>query len=162
MYTIHTKAVNSAILFVPLWQHTWYNHICLKNVLSPQLNHPYKYMCIIHTVSKFSNFVCTSVTAHMRAMEPMLLVMVTRVALARSSLVTSLRRCLHIMWPKLHTQLKSKGPALCTQITYGTSYDQKLNTTSVNRSLCTAYKAYCVWQIIWKKLHTQPQSTVLQ
>lgn len=45
----------------------------------------------------------TSVAAHMRAIEPMLLVMVTRVALARSSRVASSRLCLLIMWPKLET-----------------------------------------------------------
>lgn len=44
---------------------------------------------------------CTSLTAHMRAMDPMLLVMVTSVALARSSLLMLSRFSLLIMWPKL-------------------------------------------------------------
>lgn len=45
--------------------------------------------------------VCTSLTAHIRAMDPMLLVMVTSVALARSSLLMLSRFSLLIMWPKL-------------------------------------------------------------
>src|SRR6218665_163606 len=46
---------------------------------------------------------CTSLTAHILAIEPMLLVMVTSVALARSSLLTSLRLSSLIMCPKLDT-----------------------------------------------------------
>lgn len=41
--------------------------------------------------------VCTSLTAHIRAMDPMLLVMVTSVALARSSLLMLSRFSLLIM-----------------------------------------------------------------
>lgn len=43
----------------------------------------------------------TSLSAHIRAMEPMLLVMVIKVALARSSLLTESRFSLLIMFPKL-------------------------------------------------------------
>lgn len=43
----------------------------------------------------------TSLTAHMRAMEPMLLVIVTKVALARSSLDMLSLFSLLIMCPKL-------------------------------------------------------------
>lgn len=43
----------------------------------------------------------TSLTAHMRAMEPMLLVIVTKVALARSSLEILSLFSLLIMCPKL-------------------------------------------------------------
>lgn len=43
----------------------------------------------------------TSLTAHILAMDPMLLVMVTSVALARSSLLMLSRFSLLIMWPKL-------------------------------------------------------------
>lgn len=51
----------------------------------------------------------TSLTAHMRAMEPMLLVMVTSVALARSSLLMLSRFSLLIMWPKLSGRDKRIG-----------------------------------------------------
>lgn len=43
----------------------------------------------------------TSLSAHIRAMEPMLLVMVIKVALARSSLLTDSLFSLLIMFPKL-------------------------------------------------------------
>lgn len=44
---------------------------------------------------------CTSLSAHMRVIEPMLFVMVTSVALARSSLETESLFSLDIMFPKL-------------------------------------------------------------
>lgn len=43
----------------------------------------------------------TSFNAHMRVIEPMLFVMVTSVALAKSSFETESRFSLHIMLPKL-------------------------------------------------------------
>lgn len=46
-------------------------------------------------------FPSTSLSAHIRAMEPMLLVMVVKVALARSSLLTASLFSLLIMFPKL-------------------------------------------------------------
>lgn len=54
----------------------------------------------------------TSLSAHIRAMEPMLLVMVIKVALARSSLLTESRFSLLIMFPKLEkTILGVKSPS---------------------------------------------------
>lgn len=47
----------------------------------------------------------TSLSAHIRAMEPMLLVMVIRVALARSSLLANSRFSLLIMFPKLNRKV---------------------------------------------------------
>jgi len=52
-----------------------------------------------------SSHVFTSFTAHMRAIEPMLFVIVTSVAFARSALLAFRRRSSHAMCPKLpHTE----------------------------------------------------------
>jgi len=47
-----------------------------------------------------------SLTAHMRAIEPMLLVIVTSVACARSSFVIVFLRSLEFICPKLKTEQK--------------------------------------------------------
>lgn len=83
----------------------------------------------------------TSFTAHMRAMEPMLFVMVTRVALARSSLLMLSRLSLLIMWPKLkdkreiHPQrrpMASRKTKALNVLLWKTSWvDEK------NKSFCT-------------------------
>lgn len=52
----------------------------------------------------------TSLRAHIRAMEPMLLVMVIRVAFARSSLLTDSRFSLLIMFPKLQRKARGQRP----------------------------------------------------
>lgn len=52
-------------------------------------------------ISIWQCFVHTSFRAHMRVIEPMLFVMVTSVALAKSSFETESRFSLHIMLPKL-------------------------------------------------------------
>ena len=59
----------------------------------------------------------TSLTAHIRAIEPILFVIVTRVAFARSSLLTSMRFSLLIMLPKLQKEGNEiKGYILFTVI----------------------------------------------
>jgi len=50
-------------------------------------------------------YMCTSLSAHMRVIEPMLFVMVISVALARSAFETESLFSLHIMFPKLQKNI---------------------------------------------------------
>lgn len=70
----------------------------MKFLKSQQLS-PYDKQKKTHGFPQIKAF--TSFSAHIRAMEPMLLVMVTKVARARSSLLMESRFSLLIMLPKL-------------------------------------------------------------
>ena len=79
----------------------------------------------------------TSLTAHIRAIDPMLLVIDTSVALARSALLTLLRGPLLIMWPKLLPNRKTENNRIHKNIhLISYFYCMKCRTRN-NASICT-------------------------
>lgn len=79
------------------------NFFVTYNIFGELALHKYKTGFICKLTLTFSIF---SLSAHIRAMEPILFVIVTSVALARSSLLILLRRSLEFICPKLHTPKK--------------------------------------------------------
>ena len=102
----HKKIQNIIIIFhdfpwpwlfsmtLQAWKMVLLNSMTFQEDWSPQVQHK-----IENNLQPAG--VHTSLTAHMRAIDPMLFVIVTSVAFARSALLTLCRRSALIMWPKL-------------------------------------------------------------